>query len=84
MVDTRPHAVCGQGEHQHRIVLHENVIVVARHRREAELLGIIVLDASLDGDGVCLEPVGGHRPRVCLNDFLHCRRVHYFYLVVDE
>ena len=77
-------AVVGDVEHQHRVVLIEYVIVVARHRREAELLGIIVLDASLDGDGVCLEPVGGHRPRVCLNDFLHCRRVHYFYLVVDE
>ena len=47
----------------------EYVIVIARHRREPELLSVVVLDASLDGNRVGLEPVGGHRPRARLADF---------------
>ena len=59
-------AVFGDVEHKDRAsVALEDIIEGTFHRGEAELLCIIAFDAAFQRDGVCLEPVVGHLPRIC-------------------
>ena len=77
-------AVGGDAHHQHcASVVLEDIFVGTFHRGEAELLCIISFDASFQSDGVCLEPVVGHCPRICFGEFLNCRGIRYLHFVVD-
>ena len=50
-------AVGSNVEHQRICIFLKHVLIKALHGGEAELLGIVALEASADGDGVGLEPV---------------------------
>ena len=84
--DTNPYtvpAVWRNVEHQRGIVFLKHVLVVALHRRKAELLGIVALEAASNGDGVGGEPVGRHRIGIGVRQLLERRGRYLVFLVMD-